>query len=60
MILVDRLSDSTTGLVPLIDGAFLLPLYFQRCEQEAETRVVTCRMLSGNERYTGTMTPVGG
>lgn len=58
MIIDDRRSDSITALVPLADGAFLQPFYFQRCEQAAGTREITCRMLSGNERYTSTLTPV--
>lgn len=58
MIIDDRGSDSITALVPLTDGAFLFPAYFQRCEQAPETREITCRMLSGNERYTSVMTPL--
>ncbi len=57
MIIEDADSESTTGLVPLADGAFLQPLYFQRCAQDGETRVVTCRILSGDERYTSVLTP---
>ena len=57
MIIEDRFSDSITAFVPLADGAFLLPIYFQRCEQ-AEDRVITCRMLSGEERYTSVFEPV--
>jgi hypothetical protein len=59
MTIADPSADSTTALVPLADGAFLMPLYFQRCEQAESTRVITCRMLSGNARYTSTLTPVG-
>ncbi len=53
MVLIET-SEGTVaaGLVPLDDGAFLRPIYFQRCEQEAHTRVVTCRILSGDPRYT--------
>jgi hypothetical protein len=58
MIVDDPDSESITALIPLADGAFLLPIYFQRCEQAAETREITCRMLSGNERYTSVMTPL--
>lgn len=60
MVQVDPESESITGLVPLADGGFLLPLYFQRCEQAADDRTITCRMLSGNERYTSELTPIGG
>ncbi len=58
MIINDPISESITALVPLEDGSFLQPLYFQRCEQARETRVITCRMLSGNERYTSTLSPI--
>lgn len=46
-----------TALVPLADGAFLLPAYFQHCGQNRDDRVIVCRMLSGNERFTSTLTP---
>ncbi len=54
-------SEQTVGtaLVGLDDGSFLQPFYFQRCEQAAETRVVTCRILSGDPRYTSEWTPIG-
>ncbi|MEJ2151707.1 MAG: serine hydrolase [Gemmatimonadota bacterium] len=58
MVINDPISESITALVPLEDGSFLQPLYFQRCEQARETRVITCRMLSGNERYTSTLSPI--
>lgn len=51
-------SDMKTGLVPLTDGTFLMPAYFQRCEQNPDTRVITCRMLSGDPRYTSELTPL--
>lgn len=59
MVLREESSPSVTGLVPLVDGAFLMPPYYQRCEQAAEDRVVTCRILSGDPRYTSEWTPVG-
>ena len=46
--------------IPLADGSFLQPLYFQRCQQDTDTRVVVCKMLSGEERYTSTYTPLDG
>lgn len=58
MIVTDARSESITALVPLVDGGFLQPLYFQWCEQAGDTRVITCRMLSGNERYTSTLSPI--
>jgi CubicO group peptidase (beta-lactamase class C family) len=50
--------QGSTALIPLSDGAFLMPLYFQRCEQAEETRVITCAILSGDTRYSTTLTPV--
>jgi CubicO group peptidase (beta-lactamase class C family) len=58
MFIEDQRSESVIALVPLADGAFLMPAYFQRCEQTRETRAITCRMLSGDERYTTEYTPV--
>ncbi len=58
MIMADADSETIIGLVPLADGAFLMPLYFQRCEQARPSRIVTCRMLSGNEQYTTEYTPI--
>ncbi len=57
MIIADKRSESITGLIPLADGGFLQPLYFQRCEQASDTRMITCRMLSGNPRYTNEFSP---
>ncbi len=58
LVLADRVNDSITALVPLADGAFLQPLYFQRCERDASSRVITCRMLSGNPDYDSELTPL--
>jgi CubicO group peptidase (beta-lactamase class C family) len=49
--------DRATALVPLADGAFLLPIYFQHCRQPKPRGAIFCRMLSGNERYDSTLTP---
>lgn len=49
--------DRATALVPLSDGAFLMPTYFQRCHQAVPKGAVMCRMLSGNERYDSVLTP---
>ncbi len=56
MFIHDSRGESTTALVPMTDGAFLLPIYFQRCEQDT-SRKITCSMLSGNERYTTEYSP---
>ena len=58
MIIEDERGESITAFVPLADNAFLLPIYFQLCEQAEADRVITCRMLSGNERYTSEYTPL--
>ena len=58
LVLREETTGSVTGLVSLVDGAFLMPPYFQRCEQASETRVVTCRILSGDPRYTSEWTPI--
>ncbi len=58
MFIADPRGDSVTGLVPLSGGAFLYPIYYQLCEQDAETRAITCRILSGDERYTTEYTPL--
>lgn len=50
--------ERATAMIPLAGGGFLQPQYFQRCEQESVTRVITCRVLSGDERYTTRLTPV--
>ncbi|NND59988.1 MAG: beta-lactamase family protein [Gammaproteobacteria bacterium] len=49
--------DRATAMVPLADGAFLLPLYFQYCRQAQPGGAIECRMLSGDPRYTSTLTP---
>lgn len=58
LILQDKQNQSATALVPLRDGAFLQPLYYQLCQQRLETRTITCEMLSGNPRYKSTLTPI--
>ena len=60
MVLPDAENELVTGLFPLTDGSFLLPIYFQRCSQQAATRKVTCGMLSGDERYTTDYEPLVG
>lgn len=47
-----------TALIPLADGDYLQPQFFQKCGQDSSTRVITCRMLSGDERYTSVLTPL--
>ena len=58
MVLSDPANRSRTGLVPLTDGDFLQPLYFQRCSQDSDSRAITCRILSGDPRYTTELTPI--
>jgi len=58
LLLVDDENNSRTALIPLADGSFLQPQYFQRCEQESETKVITCRILAGDDRYMSTLTPI--
>lgn len=50
-------NGGTVALIPLADGAYLQPQYFQRCEQDPGNKVITCRMLSGDPRYTSMLTP---
>ena len=59
IVLENSSSDSRTAFVPLSDGSFLLPLYFQRCQWESDTKSFTCGMLSGDARYTSTRTRTG-
>jgi CubicO group peptidase (beta-lactamase class C family) len=58
LLSVDEINQATVALVPLADGGFLQPIYYQKCEQALPSRVITCRMLNGDERYTSTLTPV--
>ena len=51
LIVEDLGSESITAQVPLADGSFLHPLYFQRCVQDPKTEGVSCRMLSGTPLY---------
>jgi CubicO group peptidase (beta-lactamase class C family) len=51
--------DRATALLPLADGAFLLPTFFQHCRQSQPRGSILCRMLSGNKRYDSTLTPRG-
>ena len=60
LVLREGASPAVTGLVPLADGAFLLPSYFQRCAHASENRRITCSILSGNELYTSVWTPLDG
>jgi hypothetical protein len=53
----DDVNRQYAALIPLADGDFLQPLYYQKCSQEPSTRIITCRMLSGDDRYTSTLTP---
>jgi CubicO group peptidase (beta-lactamase class C family) len=58
LLTIDDVNDAYAALIPLTDGSFLQPQYFQKCAQDSATRVITCKMLSGDERYTSTLTPV--
>ncbi len=45
--------------MPLLsDGAFLLPIYYSICRQNSESRVIQCKILSGDDRYTQIYTPI--
>jgi CubicO group peptidase (beta-lactamase class C family) len=57
-LMITGSSTARNAAIPLADGSFLQPLYFQRCTRDGETGVVVCKMLSGEERYTGTFTPI--
>jgi len=50
--------DARNALIPLVGGDFLQPIYYQLCQQDKNTRIFTCTMLSGEERYTSTHTPL--
>jgi len=58
LLTVDDVNNAHAALIPLTDGSYLQPQYYQRCSQDSATRIITCRMLSGDERYTSTLTPV--
>ncbi len=46
------------GMPRLANDMFLLPIYFSLCQQDNETRIIRCEMLSGDERYTQVYTPI--
>ncbi len=52
LVVENTASESITALVPLADGSWLQPLYFQRCEWRSQSSTLTCAMLSGNPAYT--------
>jgi CubicO group peptidase (beta-lactamase class C family) len=58
LLLLDLDGGPPTALIPLADGAFLQPMYFQRCTQAAGSGSITCRILSGNRRYTSVLIPL--
>ena len=57
-LLISDDEHAKNALIPLLGGDFLQPLYFQRCVQDATTRVFVCTMLSGETAYTSTFTPI--
>jgi CubicO group peptidase (beta-lactamase class C family) len=57
-LIISGSNNSRNALIPLEDGNFLQPLYFQLCVQDDDSRVFVCKMLSGEEAYTSTFTPV--
>lgn len=57
LIFRDEGNDSNAALIMLEDNQFLLPLYYQLCEQDSGSRVISCGILSGNTRYRSTLTP---
>ena len=58
LVLSDPDDGHLTAMIPLDDGAYLQPLYFQRCEQQSASREINCQMLSGNPRYNSTLSPI--
>lgn len=58
LLSLDDTNRAYAALIPLADGDYLQPQYYQRCSQDRDTRVITCRMLSGDERYTSVLTPL--
>jgi hypothetical protein len=57
-MIISGSNNARNALVPLANGDFLQPLYFQLCSQDRDSRVFVCKMLSGEEAYTSTFTPV--
>lgn len=57
-LMIGDANSAQNALIPLAGGNFLQPLYFQMCVQDNETRVFICTMLSGEEAYTSTHTPI--
>lgn len=57
-LMIEGSNAARNAAVPLADGSFLQPMYFQLCRQNADTSVIVCKILSGNERYTSTYTPI--
>ena len=54
----DTENQLRVAMPSLVDDEFLLPIYFSRCRQEAESRIIECEMLSGDTRYTQIYTPL--
>lgn len=57
-LLMSGPGNSRNALIPLESGDFLQPLYFQMCRQNADSRVFVCKMLSGEDAYTSTYSPI--
>jgi CubicO group peptidase (beta-lactamase class C family) len=57
VLMIEGSNGARNAAIPLIDGSFLQPLYFQRCQQNPENRIIICKMLSGDERFTNTLEP---
>jgi CubicO group peptidase (beta-lactamase class C family) len=58
LLLLDSDGGPPTALIPLADGGFLQPMYYQRCTQAVGSGSITCRILSGNRRYTSVLMPL--
>ncbi len=58
LLLLDPAGRPPTALIPLADGAFLQPMYFQRCTRAEGSGAITCRVLSGDRRYTSVLMPI--
>ncbi len=58
LVLSDPDDGHLTAMIPLDDGGYLQPLYFQRCKLQSPGRDIDCQMLSGNPRYNSKLSPV--
>lgn len=57
-LIIKGSNAAETAAIFLVDGSYIQPLYFQRCNQEEQTRIIECDPLSGDPRYRSTLTPI--